>query len=72
MEEVEFPELPKLEEMIDSLDYGQIQDLYNTIYTSKYGPNFGVNEHGYAKTPFANIANKMWYISSNWQYFNHQ
>ena len=66
--QVEFPEVPYTpNEMIDSLENGQMQDLYNTIYASKYRPNFKVNEHGYTETPSANIANKIWSIASDWQ-----
>ena len=53
--------------MIESLDNGPMPELYNTIYATKYAPNFKINEYGYAITHSANIANKIWSIASDWQ-----
>ena len=66
------PQIPSLDtplntmdKMIDSSDNRPIQDLDNTIYASKYGPNFKINEHGNAETTSANIVYKIWSVASD-------
>ena len=66
--QAEFPEQPYTpDQMIESLYNGPMPELYNTFYAIKYGPNFKINEYGYAITHSANIANKIWSIASDWQ-----
>ena len=66
--QAEFPEQPYTpDQLIESLDNGPMPELYNTFYATKYGPNFKINEYGYAITHSANIANTIWSIASDWQ-----
>ena len=66
--QAEIPEHPYTpDQMIESLDDGPMPELYNTIYATKYGPNFKINEYGNAITHSANIPNKIWSIASDWQ-----
>lgn len=57
------------EQIIDSLNEGPLPELFNTIFATKYGPNFKTNDHGYAVTSSSNIANKIWSIASDWHAF---
>ena len=64
----EFTEQPYTpDQMNEFLDNGHMPELYNTIYVTKYGPNFKINEYGYAITHSENIAIKIWSIASDWQ-----
>ncbi len=51
------------------LDADPLPELYNVIYESKYGPDYHVNESGYAITRAKNIATRIWSIASDWQSF---
>ena len=54
------------DELIDQLDPGPFQNIYNAIAWSLY-PDRVTNEHGYVVTPSRNDANKVWAISSAWE-----
>ena len=69
--QAEFPEKPYTPDQVnESLDNGPKPDSYNTIYATKYGPNFKNNEYGHSITHSANIVNRIWSIAFDWQALN--
>lgn len=53
--------------IVDMLDRGPMQELYNVIYASIYNSDYKLNESGYAVTISNNIATKIWSVASDWQ-----
>ena len=53
--------------LIDMLDRGPMQELYNVIYASIYTSEYQLNESAYAVTSSNNMATKIWSLASDWE-----
>ena len=53
--------------LVDMLDRGPMQELYNVIYASIYTSEYQLNESGYTVTSSNNMATKIWSLASDWE-----